>query len=213
LRLHGNGRAWDWGVEGAYQLGHAADLSSDRRAYAAAAHVAREFEQAVGRPSVRAGAAYASGDEGKSTFGTFDPLLPDVHTWHGAMDLFAWSNEAEVSAGATVVPWTDATASLEYRYARLAQAQAGWTSGNLVPIGRAGAGNTAVDLGHEVDAALRWLPWSPVALAAGYSFFVLGDGAKAVLAANRIGSPQPGGGLRGPGVSHFAYAEVTVAVP
>ncbi len=213
LRLHGDAHSWDWGAEGAYELGHAADLRLDRRAFAAAAHVSRELDRVAWRPVLRLGAAYASGDERKATFGTFDPLLPDVHVWHGAMDLFSWSNEAEVSAGAAVAPWTDGSVSVEYRYARLAQPGAAWTSGNLVTIGSAGEGNTKADLGHEVDAVLHWAPWVPVDLAAGYSFFVLGGGADAVLAASGVGAPQAGGGPRVPSVSHFVYAQVTVVLP
>jgi hypothetical protein len=211
LRLHGDAYAWAWAAEGAYQLGHAADLGVGRAAFGVAGHVGRAFEHVVSRPGVRLGAAYASGDDGRGTYRGFDPLLPDVHVWHGAMDLFAWSNEVEASARATMTPWTDAGAAVEYRYARLATPGGPWISGNLVTIGSA-AGNTKAELGHEVDASLRWSPWTPLELAAGYSFLVLGDGARAILAANAIGTPQ-GGVLRGPSVAHFAFAEVTLALP
>jgi len=214
LRAHGDGRAWTWGVEGAYQLGRAADFvrtpppgtappsapGMDRSAWAAAGHVAYTFEHVVLVPTARLGVSYASGDGSGSTYGAFDPLLPDVHTWHGAMDVFAWSNEAEVSARLAAAPWTDAVASVEYRYARMAQSGSAWRSGYLLTIGES-PGNTQADLGHEVDAALTWSPFIPVELSAGYSFLVLGDGAKAVVGANGVG------------VSHFAWAQAAVRMP
>jgi hypothetical protein len=208
-RLHGDARAWTWGAEGSYQFGHvdAAPVASStvlraakaRGAWAAAGHVGYSFERVLLRPAARVGITYASGDEGGAAYRTFDPLLPEVHTWHGAMDLFAWSNEEEASARVSAVPWTDSIAALEYRYARLAQPAAAWLSGNLATIGRA-PGNTKAELGHEIDATLAWSPWAPVELSAGYSVLALGDGARAIL-----GAPAT--------VSHLAYAQVRIAAP
>ena len=145
------------------------------------------FEHARLLPAVRVGGAYASGDHGGSTYRAFDPLLPDVHTWHGAMDVFAWSNEAEVNARVTAVPWTDGIAGVEYRYARMAQPDGSWRSGYLQLNAAPDASNRQAELGHEVDAWIGWSPWDPVELSVGYSALVLGDGARAVLAASRIG--------------------------
>jgi hypothetical protein len=200
LRLYGDASAWTWGVEGAYQLGRAENLSKDRAAWAAEGHVAHTFDRVALLPTVRLGAAYASGDRGESTYGAFDPLLPDVHLWHGAMDLFSWSNELEASARVAIVPWTEAIAAVEYRYARLAEAGGAWRTAYLVPIGQAPS-NTKADLGHEVDAMLTWSPWVPVELSVGYSVLVLGGGARALL------------GIAPPNVSHFAYAQATLRMP
>lgn len=214
LRLHGDTQPWTWGVEGAYQLGHAemasrfgapdaqgvptvAPFEGPRAAWAAAAHVAHTFENAIAAPTVRIGGAYASGDTLGVTYRAFDPLLPDVHTWHGAMDVFAWSNEVEVSGRVSAVPWTDALLAVQYRYARLAQPSDAWRSAYLATIAQVPT-NTKADLGHEIDAALTWSPWVPVALDAGYSVLLLGSGARAILAAQR-GSAE---------VSHFAYVQV-----
>jgi hypothetical protein len=203
LRAHGNGRAWVYGAEGAYQLGHVELLAENRAAWAAAGHVACTLEGAILHPELRLGAAYASGDGGGSTYRAFDPLLPDVHTWHGAMDLFAWSNEAEVSLRAAAETSTTSAAALEYRYARLAQAAGTWRTGYLATVGAA-PGNTHADLGHEVDAVFRWSPWSPVDLSVGYSLFLLGDGARAVLAASQLAIPSS---------VHFAYAQAVLRIP
>jgi len=205
VRLHGDGHAWTWGAEGAAQLGRAVALPepADREAWAAAAHVAYAFERATLVPRVRVGAAYASGDTGGSTYHAFDPLLPDVHAWHGAMDLFSWSNEEEANARVTVAPWTDAVAAVEYRYARLAEPGGTWRSGYLETIGSA-PGNTKGGLGHEIDAMLRFTPWASLAVEGGYSLIVLGDGARAILAESQGVQPV---------LSHFAYAQATLRVP
>jgi hypothetical protein len=211
LRAHGNAHAWSWGVEGAYQGGHVAHLAEDRGAWAAAGHVGYTLEHVLLLPTLRLGAAYASGDDGGSTYKAFDPLLPDVHAWHGAMDLFAWSNEAEASARAAIAPWTDAVAAVEYRYVRLAQPGGSWRTAYLETVGAAN-GNGDGELGQEVDATLRWSPWVPVELSAGYSTAILGGGAKAILAAREIGSLQ-GGTIVQPGILHFAYMQASLRVP
>ncbi len=202
LRLHGDALGWAWGAEGAGQLGRATALVADRRAWAAAGHVAYTFDRVLLRPTVGVGGSYATGDSGGSTYGAFDPLLPDAHTWYGAMDLFAWSNEAEASARVAVTPWTDGLAAIEYRYARLAQPGGSWRSDNLVTIAGPSIGRDA-DLGHEIDASLRWRPWEPVELSAGYSALLVGAGAKEALSAFRSV----------PDVAHFAFGQVSVRTP
>jgi hypothetical protein len=205
LRLYGEGFAWAWGVEGASQLGRAEDLKEDRVAWAVAGHVAHRFERVVLLPTVGLGLAYASGDDGGSTYRAFDPLLPDVHVWHGAMDLLSWSNEQEASARVAVVPWTDAVAAIEYRYARLAEARGAWRTASLATVGVGSVpSNTQQELGHEIDAVLTGSPWVPVELTAGYSMLILGDGARAILRAANITPPA---------LSHFAYAQVAFRMP
>jgi hypothetical protein len=203
LRLHGDAPGWTWGAEGAGQLGHASLLNQDRLAWAAAGHIAYTFEYVRMLPTVRVGASFASGDDGTSSKREqFDPLLPDVHAWHGAMDLFAWSNEWEANARVAIAPWTDAVAAVEYRYAQLATAAGSWVSSYLFTLGRA-PGNTSAELGNEIDAYLAWSPWVPVELSAGYSMLVLGAGAKAALA-DRLSPPD---------LAHYAYGQVTVRLP
>ncbi len=195
LRLSGDAAPWTWAAEGAYQLGRVSVMAEDRGAWAAAAHLGYAFEHALWQPTARLGVAYASGDEGGHTYRAFDPLLPDVHTWHGAMDVFAWSNEEEANVRLGVAPFADAVAAIEYRYARLAEASGTWRSGYLMTLGSAPT-NTHADLGHEIDASISWSPWAPVNLGAGYSVFFLGDGARAIL-----GTQEPAH------VSHFAFGE------
>jgi hypothetical protein len=212
LRLHGDAHGWTWGAEGAYQLGHADDIDANRAAWAAAGHVTFAPEGIVLHPSLQIGGDYASGDSGGRTYRTFDPLLPDVHRWHGAMDLFAWSNEAEANARAAVVPWTDAIASIAYRYVLLAQPGAAWRSAYLTTIGAA-PGNSDSMLGQEIDAVLGWSPWEPLALEAGYSIFFVGGGARAILVAQGIGNVQANGLISTDAVSQFAYVQARLRIP
>lgn len=206
-RMHGAGQSWNWGVEGAFELGHVdgaprgtESFTGPRTAWAAAAHVTRTFDDVVLRPDVGLGAAYATGDRGGSVYTGFDPMLPDVREWHGAMGVFSWSNEAEASVRLAAAAWSDGNASVEYRYARLAQPGAPWQSAYLLTLGQA-PGNARASLGHEIDAALAWSPWVPVRLEAGYSVLFLGDGAQAVLRANENVVPS---------ISHYAFAQTRI---
>lgn len=203
LYLHGDAHSIAWGAEGAVQLGHVSGLALDRLAWAGAGHVAYSFDRVVLSPTLRLGGSYASGPEAGSKYTAFDPMLPDARAFYGAMDLFAWSNIVEGHARVTVVPWTDAVASVEYRYARLAQAGGPWRTDYLVTVAPA-TGNTQAELGNEVDVALRWAPWEPLELAAGYSLLALGSGAKALLAEERVTAPD---------VAHFGFGQATVRLP
>jgi hypothetical protein len=203
LRLHGDAHPWTWGAEGAAQLGHVSSLGIDRLAWAAAGHVAYTFEHVLLLPTVRLGGSYASGDDGGSQYRAFDPILPDVHTWLGAMDIFSWSNEVEGNARVAISPWSTSVAAVEYRYARMVDPQGSWRSAYLYTIGQV-ATNTQADLGHEIDATLRWSPWEPLELAAGYSVLVLGEGAKTLLEAAYHTAPS---------LAHYAFLQATVDIP
>jgi hypothetical protein len=50
---------------------------------------------------------------------------------------------------------------------------------------------------------LTWSPWEPLELTGGYSALVLGDGARAILAA----------GTSPPDVSHLGYLQATLRAP
>ncbi len=187
LRLHGDGHSWTWGAEGAYQLGDASSYGASREAWAAAGHVEHVFELALWRPTARLGVSYASGDSGGAKYRAFDPLLPDVQVWHGAMDLFSWSNEEEASASVSVAPWVDGVVAVEYRYARLAVQGGLWRTDYGVALGAA-PGDADATLGHEIDAKLAWNPWAPLDLEVGYSALILGEGARSILSARYPGS-------------------------
>jgi hypothetical protein len=206
VRLHGEGQGWKWGVDGAYQLGHADDLGEDRGAWAAAGHVGYLFEHAQLLPRVQVGVSYASGDDGGTTYRAFDPLFPNIHTsLTGAMDLFAWSNQGEANALVGIEPWSDATLSLAYRYEELAEPKGAWRSAYLETIAISGT-NTARALGHEADLVLVWTPWVPLDLTLGYSALFLGDGAKNLIS----GTTTTGSRAN---VAQLAYGQVGLRIP
>ena len=216
LRVSGEGRGWRYAVEGVYELGRADRLlDQDVSAYAAAAYVEKKIDALVLAPTLRAAFELASGDDGGTgAYHQFDPILPDVHVLHGAMDVLAWSNTAQVSGRLSVVPWTDGVAGVEYRYARLASGHGEWLGAYLTGIGRPpGTGPVDTELGHEIDAFLTWRPWAPLHLATGYSLFVVGDGARAMLAARGRGTLQDDGVIVPSRLSHFGYLQLTVDVP
>ncbi len=220
LRASGDGRGFKYGAEGAYELGRAAGLNDvTRSAYALAAHVGKTFERAPLTPSLRIGGSYASGDDTHSAFGNssstykqFDPLLPDVNTHYGAMDVFAWSNVVEANARVSVVPVRTTIALVEYRYARLAKAAGEWLNGYLEPVGQSD-GKSGAELGHEIDVGFGWRPWVPFEIRAGYSMFLLGDGAREIMAAEARGAQQANGSYAPSATSHFAYLQLTLSVP
>ena len=211
LRVFGEARGWRYAAEGAYELGRAELLGdADIGAWAAAGYVEKAFDDVVLFPTLRLEGDYASGDDGGSTYRQFDPLLPDVRTLHGAMDLFAWSNTTQGSARVTVVPWTEGKIAVEYRYAHLAQSSGEWIHGYLGEVGRGRAGT---ELGHEIDAWASWRPWAPLELVANYSVFVMGDGAKAILNAVENEAVRSRGSLTAGNVAHQALLQVTVRGP
>ena len=220
LRVSGDSRGFGYGAEGAYEFGRAAALNDvTRSAYAFAAHVGKTFESMAIEPSIRVGASYASGDDrtpgvvdaSRTTYKQFDPLLPDVHTEYGAMDIFSWSNTAEANARLGIAPSRVTHLDLEYRYAQLVKSAGEWLNGYLEPVGRANSGSAA--LGHELDLGFAWRPWVPLDLRAGYSLLFLGDGGRAIMAAEGRGERQANGSVTTSTTSHFAYLQATVSVP
>jgi hypothetical protein len=227
VRVAGDGGGWDYGVEGAYQLGNAASLSlggSDIAAWAAAAHLAKTLREVLLTPTFRIGGSYASGDEAGGKYTQFDPLLADPQRFHGQMDLFAWSNMMDVAASAEIVPWTDTTFGLGYRYARLATANGEWIGSYLTTVGRAdptplalGGGapgvSTSSELGHEIDLGVAYRPWVPLELRAGYSALFLGEGARTIMAAHARGRRREDNSIAAAPMAHYAFAQATLIVP
>lgn len=215
LRVFGETHSLNYGVEGAYQLGTARRFGLDRAAWAAGAHAAYTFDPIVWTPTLRVAGSLASGDDGRGKYKQFDPLLSDVHTHYGAMDAFAWSNVAELNARLSIVPLTDVTFALEYRYARLMASSGEWLNNYLTSVGRA-PGSREAELGHEGDVFLSWLPWSVLDLRAGYSALLLGDGARTILAAEGRGAPVgtvPGLTYAPSSLAHFTYLQATLSLP
>jgi Alginate export len=228
LRVSGEAKGWSYGAEGAYQFGAASSVAiggADIAAWAAAGSVSKTLDQLLFSPTFRVAGSYASGDNRKGAYKQFDPLLADPQRFHGQMDLFGWSNMMDVAGRAQIVPWTDAAFALEYRYARLAQAAGEWVGGYLTAVGgrerpplvaTAPSGRPLSDeteLGHELDVVFTYRPWIPLELRAGWSGLLLGDGAKAVMAAHERGSRLPNGAISPANIAQYGYLQATLTMP
>lgn len=216
-RVSGEASGWSYGVEGAYQLGSADTISFtgvDISAWAAEAHVQKTVDQLLLMPTFRLNGSYASGDDGKGgKYKQFDPLLADPQRFHGQMDLFAWSNQLDLGGKITVVPWTDTTFGIEYRYAELAQAGGDWVGSYFTSAGRQDASATKKALGHELDVGFSWRPWIPLELRAGWSGLLLGEGAKAIMVAQSRGERLANGAVSPANIAQYAYLQATMTIP
>ncbi|MBX3211721.1 MAG: alginate export family protein [Labilithrix sp.] len=227
-RVSGDAKGWTYGAEGAYQFGAASAIAiggTNISAWAAAAHVSKTLEELVFTPNLRLSGSYASGDDRKGVYKQFDPLLADPQRFHGQMDLFGWSNMMDVAGRAQIQPVTHTTVALEYRWARLAEARGEWIGGYLGAVGSASvpplvattpapaARGSETDLGHELDVVITYRPWTPLELRAGWSGLLLGDGAKAAMAAHGRGSRLANGAISPANIAQYAYLQATLTMP
>ncbi len=212
LLVSGEKDGWNYGAEGALQLGNTGVLGLDRFAYAAAVRAGKRFDEIALRPKFRIAGSYASGDDGGSTYRQFDPILPELHRHYGAMDLFTWSNVLDASVQAEVEFSRDVHVALEGRYARTAETKGEWISGYVTPLGREPIGGSA-ELGEEVDLHGTIRVSDEVTLHGGYSLFILGQGAVDMLASSGRQTRIQDGTFSAPGVSHFAYLQASIILP
>ena len=215
LRFAGEGKGWKYDLTGALQFGSidfTSSFSKDRFAYAVAGDVQKTFDGLIGSPTLRLGAAYASGGETDSGYHQFDPLYPDVHGPHGLMNSFAWSNVIDAHGALSVKPSADFGMGLEYRYMRLADLTGDWLDGYLVSSGRV-PNATDAELGHEIDFSLGWKPWPALELAGGYSLLVLGRGAKEIALAQGRVTREADGSITLSPLAHFAFLQATLKIP
>lgn len=228
LRVSGEGKGFRYGVEGAYQLGTATALApggADVSAFAVYGHVGRRFDELLLTPTLEIGGVYASGDDRGSVYKQFDPILPDPFTY-GAFDVFGLSNHMGGNARLTVVPWTDATIGVDYRYARLARGEGEWIGGYVngigAPEGPSGlvlaptpptVPSVSQELGHEIDAHVSYRPWAPLELQGGWAGVIYGDGAKSIMSAYRRGYDPGDGTIKAPSFGQFGYVSAKLRLP
>ena len=206
LGVNGDAKGWKYGVTGAVQLGRVRifDKQLDRLAGAVVADASHRFDGVVLTPTIAIGGSFASGGRSDTQYNQFDPLYPDVQTYHGLLGAFAWSNLIDAHGMVSIVPTTNLKVAADYRYARtVAPATGEWLDTYLLVTGRA-AGTTSQELGHEVDVMVSYRPWPALDIDAGYSLLILGDGAKQMMAAENRGPAD---------LSHYAFIQLTLNVP
>ena len=211
-----------------HQLGTATALApggADVSAFAVYGHVGRRFDELLLTPTLEIGGVYASGDDRGSVYKQFDPILPDPFTY-GAFDVFGLSNHMGGNARLTVVPWTDATIGVDYRYARLARGEGEWIGGYVngigAPEGPSGlvlaptpptVPSVSQELGHEIDAHVSYRPWAPLELQGGWAGVIYGDGAKSIMSAYRRGYDPGDGTIKAPSFGQFGYVSAKLRLP
>jgi hypothetical protein len=218
LGISGDSKGWKYGITGALQFGGVlvGGLKRDRFAGAVVGDASRTFDGIVLTPTIKIGAAYASGGKSTTQYNQFDPLYPDVQVNHGLLGAFAWSNLIDIHGAVSIVPVTDFHITAEYRYVRMADSGGEWLDTYLLPTGNATCAapcTTNQELGHEVDLVLSYRPWPALNIAAGYSLLILGDGARAMMGAEQRGSANSMGVLVPPDLSHYAFVQLTLNVP
>lgn len=177
-RIFGSDDTFRYSLFGAYQIGEVGGNGASIAAFMGRASVEKTFDTIYWDPTLSLGGTVASGHDGGTVYRQFDPLLPDVHRFHGLSDLFGSSNVGDIHGGLSVAPNEDTRLAFEYRYLRFFDSQGEWISAYTTTVGR---GATSTDLGHELDLSFRWRVWKKLELDAQYSFLVLGDGAKSVM--------------------------------
>jgi hypothetical protein len=210
-RVSGEQRGFRYSAEGAYELGHIDPLPAfgppqqkpDVRAFAVAAQASLQTALPAHLTFALQG-AYASGDDpSQGTLTRFDPIVPEEHTNHGRMGLYAWSNLIEAGAGFSARPVEKLRLEAAYHFVGLASPKGRWTSAALLPIG-ASPTNESHILGHEADLIAQFVPWPAITLEAAYGLFVTGEAAKNILES---------AGRSRPGSQHFTYVQATVHAP
>ncbi|MFO0663489.1 MAG: alginate export family protein [Polyangiaceae bacterium] len=219
-RIFGADDTFRYSAFGAFQFGEVGANGASIAAWMAKANVEKTFDSVYWDPTVAVGGTVASGHDGGTVYRQFDPLLPDVHRFHGLSDLFGSSNIGDVHGSVAVIPTEETRLALEYRYLRFFDSSGEWISAYTTTIGR---GATSTDLGHEIDLSFRWRLWKKLDIDAQYSLLVLGDGAKSVmsrmgrttseLTQGSLGTVSPGGLTQTADLAQMALLQATLRVP
>ena len=174
FRAKGKVGGFDYGGEVVGQFGHQAD--DPVRAWAGAATAGYTFN--VGwKPRVGVEYAFASGDENPTDgeVGTFDPLLPFGHFFHGHMDVVGWRNLHAASIQLRANPTGNLTVHLDGHTFQQVEARDAWYDAAGTRLRRDATGNSSRDIGQEIDLYAKWKLWDRVSFWTGFSHFFPGS--------------------------------------
>ncbi len=173
FRAKGKTGPVDYSGEIAFQYGDQAD--DDVRAWAAAFTAGFTFEHDW-KPRVGVEVAFASGDDDPTDgdVGTFDPIFPFAHSYHGHADLIGWRNLHAILLSVRVRPMKDWTLHLDGHAFRLAEDRDAWYSAAGTAIRRDTTGSADPWVGYEIDLYAKWKCWERLEFWAGYSHFFAG---------------------------------------
>ncbi len=173
FRAKGKLGGFDYGGEIAGQFGRQAD--DPVRAWAGAATAGYTFDVAW-KPRAGVEYAFASGDENPTDgkVGTFDPLLPFGHFFHGHMDLVGWRNLHAASVQLRANPAGNLTIHLDGHVFRQVESRDAWYDAAGARVRRDATGASSREIGQEIDLYARWTLWERVSFWTGYSHFFPG---------------------------------------
>jgi hypothetical protein len=166
---------WNWGAEGALQLGRQA--GQNHQAWAFHADAAKPLG-----PATRAFAEFnaaSGGAPGESR--TFDQLYPTNHNKYGHADMQGWRNMLHLSVGFEHRLNPRLSAHVAYHRFWLQNARDAWYgAGGAINRGAAGAfhdptGAAGNDVGQEIDLELNWSLSPNASVQAGVAAFMPGN--------------------------------------
>lgn len=174
----------------AFQLGKFGD--DDQKALGFIGEIGYQFLEALWKPWIRLGFAYASGDGDTSDSDneTFFNLVPTNHKYYGYVDALAFSNLQDYYFQFILTPHQKIAFAIDGHYFRLASDDEFWIGGsgafNNKAFGyiffRPVEGNDIEkNLGGELDLTLTLKPFQYLSFEIGYSHFFGGNGVGAVF--------------------------------
>lgn len=175
LRAKGKLGSFDYSGELAFQFGEQAE--DDVRSFALALLLGYTID-IDWKPRIAIEYAFAGGDDDPADgdVGTFDPLFPFGHYYHGHIDLAGWRNLHSFMLAIRIQPLQNLSVHLDAHLFRLAEDADAWYSAAGSPIRRDLTGSSGRSVGGEVDVYAKWKLWEErLEFWAGYSHFFAGS--------------------------------------
>lgn len=147
---------FDYQVETIRQWGHVGAL--DRKAFSGTAMLGKSIPTLPWKARASAEYSMASGDRNPSdkTSGTFDQLYPTNHLFYGVLDIIGWQNMRQMRIGADAKPHQRLQMAVDYRWDWLDSARDSLYDATGKVSVKPKAGNTARDVGREIDFTGLW---------------------------------------------------------
>lgn len=172
-RFKGKHGAWDYGLEGAAQLGSRAHEDIEAVAW----HNELGYTLADISWSPRIGMEYnhGSGDDNASDgeVGNFDNLFPTNHLHYGHIDFASLRNIDHLEANVSAKPLKPLTMTTKYHWFFLDTSKSAWFNAGQGVIRAAGV-NASKTLGQEVDLLVKWQLSKHADTLMGYAHFHAG---------------------------------------
>jgi alginate export protein len=167
-------RGFDYSLEMIRQWSHTG--LRDRTSYAGALMVGKTLPSPW---KLRFSGEYdlASGNRNPTgkTIGTFDQMYPTNHLFYGALDIIGWQNMRQARVGADVKPAKKLQFNLDYRWDSLdSPRDALYDVAGKVSV-KPKAGNTARDVGTELDFTTQWNATAQWRIGAGIGHLLPGE--------------------------------------